>query len=90
MRNLQWGSYLHDIGRGILDAVLLKTGKLTPKVGDYEAARSYWRKSVSLRSMRVLSPSSAIITSAGSGYPDEWAMKFPISLRCFRLISTMR
>jgi len=47
MRNLQWGSYLHDIGRvGILDAVLLKTGKLTPKVGGYEAARSYWRENL--------------------------------------------
>jgi len=31
MRNLQWGSYLHDIKVGILDAVLLKTGKLTPQ-----------------------------------------------------------
>lgn len=30
LRNLQWGSYLHDIGKvGIPDAVLLKTGKLT-------------------------------------------------------------
>lgn len=30
LRNLQWGGYLHDIGKvGIPDAVLLKTGKLT-------------------------------------------------------------
>ena len=30
MRNLQWGGYLHDIGKvGIPDAVLLKQGKLT-------------------------------------------------------------
>ncbi len=32
MRNLQWGGYLHDIGKvGIPDAVLLKEGKLTPQ-----------------------------------------------------------
>lgn len=32
MRNLQWGSYLHDIGKvGIPDAVLLKKGKFTPQ-----------------------------------------------------------
>lgn len=30
MRNLQWGGYLHDIGKvGIPDAVMLKQGKLT-------------------------------------------------------------
>ncbi|BCL36388.1 two-component system response regulator [Nostoc sp. MS1] len=32
IRDLMWGGYLHDIGKvGIPDAVLLKTGKLTPE-----------------------------------------------------------
>ena len=40
MRNLQWGSYLHDIGKvGIPDAVLLKTGKLTPE--EWEVMRQH-------------------------------------------------
>lgn len=40
MRNLQWGSYLHDIGKvGIPDAVLLKSGKFTPQ--EWEIMRQH-------------------------------------------------
>lgn len=40
MRNLQWGSYLHDIGKvGIPDRVLLKTGKFTPQ--EWEIMRQH-------------------------------------------------
>jgi len=48
------GSYLNILVRLYLDAVLLKTGKLTI-LEECEAARSYWRENSGARSMRVLS-----------------------------------
>ncbi len=75
MRNLQWGSYLHDIGKvGIPDAVLLKTGKLTPQ--EWEIMRQHVligeKICQPLRTMRGVIP---IIRHHherwdGSGYPD--------------------
>ncbi|PPS40900.1 two-component system response regulator [Chroococcidiopsis sp. TS-821] len=75
MRNLQWGSYLHDIGKvGIPDAVLLKAGKLTPH--EWETMRQHVligeKICLPLRSMRGVIP---IIRHHherwdGSGYPD--------------------
>ena len=74
MRNLQWGSYLHDIGKvGIPDAVLLKTGKLTPE--EWEVMRQHVligeKICQPLRTMRGVVP---IIRHHherwdGSGYP---------------------
>jgi putative two-component system response regulator len=75
MRNLQWGSYLHDIGKvGVLDAVLLKPEKLTPQ--EWEIMRQHVligeRICQPMRSMRGVIP---IIRHHherwdGSGYPD--------------------
>ena len=75
MRNLQWGSYLHDIGKvGILDAVLLKTGGLSPQ--EWEMMRQHVligeKICQPLRSMQAVIP---IIRHHherwdGSGYPD--------------------
>ncbi|OWY69381.1 two-component system response regulator [cyanobacterium TDX16] len=75
-RDLMWGSYLHDIGKvGIPDAVLLKTGKLTPK--EWEVMRQHVligeRICQPLRTMRGVIP---IVLHHherwdGSGYPYQ-------------------
>lgn len=75
MRNLQWGSYLHDIGKvGIPDSVLLKAGKLTAE--EWQIMRQHVligeKICLPLRTMRGVIP---IIRHHherwdGSGYPD--------------------
>jgi putative two-component system response regulator len=75
LRDLMWGSYLHDIGKvGIPDDVLLKTGRLTAE--DWEIMRQHViigeRICQPLRTMRGVVP---IIRHHherwdGSGYPD--------------------
>lgn len=75
MRNLQWGSYLHDIGKvGIPDAVLLKTGKFTPQEWDVMKQHVIIGEKICqhLRTMQGVIP---IIRHHherwdGSGYPD--------------------
>ncbi|WP_066380392.1 MULTISPECIES: two-component system response regulator [unclassified Anabaena] len=76
MRDLRWGSYLHDIGKvGIPDAVLLKPGKLTPE--DWAVMKQHVligeKICKPLRSMRGVIP---IVRHHherwdGSGYPDQ-------------------
>jgi len=75
IRDLMWGGYLHDIGKvGIPDAVLLKTGKLTPE--DWVIMKQHVligeKICQPLRSMQGVVP---IIRHHherwdGSGYPD--------------------
>ncbi len=75
IRNLQWGGYLHDIGKvGIPDGILLKAGKLT--VQEFEVMRQHVligeKICQPLRTMRGVIP---IIRHHherwdGSGYPD--------------------
>lgn len=75
MRNLQWGSYLHDIGKvGIPDAVLLKTGKFTPQEWEVMKQHIFIGEKICqpLRTMQGVVP---IIRHHherwdGSGYPD--------------------
>jgi putative two-component system response regulator len=76
IRNLQWGGYLHDIGKvGIPDAVLLKTENLTPQ--EWEIMRQHVligeKICQPLRTMRDVIP---IIRHHherwdGSGYPSQ-------------------
>jgi len=76
IRNLQWGGYLHDIGKvGIPDAVLLKTENLTPQ--EWEIMRQHVligeKICQPLRTMRDVIP---IIRHHherwdGSGYPYQ-------------------
>lgn len=91
-RNLQWGSYLHDIGKvGIPDTVLLKTGKLTPK--EWEIMRQHVligeRICQPLRTMRGVIP---IILHHherwdGSGYPYGLEKdKIPYLAQVFQMI----
>lgn len=91
-RNLQWGSYLHDIGKvGIPDSVLLKTGKLTAE--EWEIMRQHVligeRICQPLRTMRGVIP---IVLHHherwdGSGYPYQLAGdKIPYLAQVFQLI----
>ncbi|WNN91239.1 response regulator [Gloeocapsopsis dulcis] len=75
MRHLQWGSYLHDIGKvGIPDAVLLKPGKLTPE--EWEIMRQHVligeKICLPLRTMHGVIPIIRYHHERwdGSGYPD--------------------
>ena len=91
-RNLQWGSYLHDIGKvGIPDSVLLKTGKLTSE--EWEIMRQHVligeRICQPLRTMRGVIP---IVLHHherwdGSGYPYQLAGdEIPYLAQVFQMI----
>lgn len=75
IRDLMWAGYLHDIGKvGIPDAVLLKTGPLTPKEQAIMQRHVFIGEEICrpLRTMRGVLP---IIRHHherwdGSGYPD--------------------
>ncbi|MBG1265755.1 response regulator [Nostoc sp. WHI] len=92
IRDLRWGGYLHDIGKvGIPDAVLLKTGKLTPE--DWQIMQQHVligeKICQPLRSMRGVIP---IIRHHherwdGSGYPDRLkGNDIPYLAQVFQLI----
>lgn len=92
IRDLKWGGYLHDIGKvGIPDAVLLKTGKLTPE--EWEIMRQHVligeRICQPLRTMRGVVP---IIRHHherwdGSGYPDQLkGDEIPYLAQVFQLV----
>ncbi|MGD1875729.1 MAG: two-component system response regulator [Mastigocoleus sp.] len=92
IRNLVWGSYLHDIGKiGIPDAVLLKRGKLTPE--EWEIMRTHVLIGEEicqpLRSMRGVIP---IIRHHherwdGCGYPDKLKEEeIPLLAQVFQVI----
>lgn len=91
-RDLLWGSYLHDIGKvGIPDAVLLKTGKLTPQ--EWEIMRQHVligeKICQPLRTMQGVIP---IIMHHherwdGSGYPYQLAGdEIPYLAQVFQMI----
>ncbi|MBD1913598.1 MULTISPECIES: HD domain-containing phosphohydrolase [unclassified Leptolyngbya] len=92
IRDLVWGSYLHDIGKvGIPDHVLLKTEKLTPE--EWEIMRQHVligeRICEPLRTMRGVVP---IIRHHherwdGSGYPDGLSgNSIPFLAQVFQMI----
>lgn len=92
IRDLKWGSYLHDIGKvGIPDSVLLKMGKLTPE--EWEIMRQHVligeRICQPLRTMRGVVP---IIRHHherwdGSGYPDQLqGDEIPYLAQVFQLV----
>ncbi|WP_373529730.1 two-component system response regulator [Nostoc sp.] len=92
IRDLRWGGYLHDIGKvGIPDAVLLKTGKLTPE--DWQIMQQHVligeKICQPLRSMQGVIP---IIRHHherwdGSGYPDRLkGDNIPYLAQVFQLI----
>ncbi|MBD3882244.1 two-component system response regulator [Phormidium tenue FACHB-886] len=92
VRDLMWGSYLHDIGKvGIPDHVLLKTGKLTPEEWQIMQQHVIIGEQICqpLRTMQGVLP---IIRHHherwdGSGYPDGLAGEnIPFLARVFQLI----
>lgn len=92
MRNLQWGGYLHDIGKvGIPDGVLLKPGKLTPE--EWEVMRQHVLIGEKIcRPLRTLWGVIPIIRHHherwdGSGYPDGLVGdEIPYLAQVFQLI----
>lgn len=92
IRDLVWGSYLHDIGKvGIPDNVLLKTGKLTADEWDIMQRHVLIGEEICkpLRTMRGVLP---IIRHHherwdGSGYPDGLVGdEIPLLAQVFQLI----
>ncbi|MBE9127991.1 HD domain-containing phosphohydrolase [Coleofasciculus sp. LEGE 07081] len=92
IRDLLWGSYLHDIGKvGIPDAVLLKKGKLTPEEWQIMNQHVIIGEKICkpLRTMRGVIP---IIRHHherwdGSGYPDSLVTdNIPYLAQVFQLI----
>jgi len=92
IRHLQWGGYLHDIGKvGIPDAVLLKRGKLAPE--EWEIMKNHVligeQICQPLRTMRGVIP---IIRHHherwdGSGYPDGLVRdEIPYLAQVFQMI----
>lgn len=76
LRDLNWASYLHDIGKvGIPDAVLLKTGPLTPEEQEIMRQHVFLGENI-CRPLRTMHGVLPIIRHHherwdGSGYPDQ-------------------
>lgn len=92
MRDLQWGSYLHDIGKvGIPDSVLLKSGKLTAQEWKIMKQHVWIGEGICqpLQTMRGVIP---IIRHHherwdGSGYPYKLARdEIPYLAQVFQII----
>lgn len=87
MKNLQYGSMLHDIGKiGIPDEILLKNGSLTKQ--EYELIKAHPANGESLMSsLKFLEDTLPIIKNHheridGKGYPDNLVRdNIPISAR---------
>jgi putative two-component system response regulator len=75
IRDLMWGSYLHDIGKvGIPDAILLKTGKFTPEEWKIMQQHVLIGEQI-CKPLRTMQGAVPIIRNHherwnGSGYPD--------------------
>ncbi len=92
IRDLMWGSYLHEIGKvGIPDSVLLKTGQLTPQ--EWEIMKQHVIIGEQIcQPMRTVHGVLPIIRHHherwdGSGYPDRLAGdEIPYLAQVFQLI----
>lgn len=75
VRELKWGSYIHDVGKiGIPDSILMKPGKLTPQ--EYEVMKKHTIIGEEIcQTLKPLQRILPIIRSHherwdGTGYPD--------------------
>ncbi len=95
LRDLQWGVYLHDIGKiGIPDAILFKPGKLTDD--EWAVMRQHpIIGSKLLRRIDFLASARLIVLYHhekwdGSGYPQGLkGTEIPIGARIFALVDTL-
>jgi len=95
LREIYWGSLLHDIGKiGVPDAVLLKPGKLTSE--EWSVMRQHPRNGHSiLQHLPYLSMAADIVLCHeerydGSGYPAGLkANEIPLPARLFAVIDTL-
>lgn len=95
LRDLQWGVYLHDIGKiGIPDAILFKPGKLTEDEWAVMKRHPIIGSRL-LRRMDFLAGASLIVLYHhekwdGSGYPQGLKeTEIPIGARIFALVDTL-
>ena len=95
LREVYWGSLLHDIGKiGVPDAILLKRGGLSPE--EWEIMRQHPETGYHLvKSMPYLSVAADIIRCHeerfdGSGYPRGLkGEEIPLPARLFAVIDTL-
>ncbi|MEB3267916.1 MAG: HD domain-containing phosphohydrolase [Leptolyngbya sp.] len=92
IRDLMWASYLHDIGKvGIPDAVLIKTGPLTPSEQEIMQQHVFIGEDI-CRPLRTMKGVLPIIRHHherwnGSGYPDGLkGNAIPFLVQVFQII----
>lgn len=95
LKQLTWASALHDIGKiGILDSILLKTGKLTPE----EIANMQMHVQIGyklLGQITFLAPAAQLILAHherfdGKGYPQGLrGEEIPLGARIFAVADTL-
>lgn len=92
IRDLSWGGYLHDIGKvGIPDAILLKSGRLTPQ--EWEVMKQHVLIGEEVcQPLKTMDGVIPIVRSHherwdGSGYPDQLiGEQIPYLAQAFQLI----
>ena len=95
LKNLQWGSYLHDIGKiGVPESILLKASSLTPeerRIVEKHPLMGYDM----IRSIGFLAHATDVVLSHhehydGSGYPHGLAgEQIPLNARIFAVMDTL-
>lgn len=92
IRPIEYGALLHDLGKiGVPDAILLKTGKLTPE--EYDVMKTHPQVGHKiLTSIRFLKPVAAVVLYHqewynGHGYPEGLAgEEIPLGARLVAII----
>jgi len=95
LRSLTWGAYLHDVGKiGIPEAILLKTGSLTPEERRVMEKHPLMGEAI-LSRIEFLAESTPVVLSHherydGSGYPRGLrGAQIPLCARVFSLLDSL-
>ena len=95
LRDIEWGAYLHDIGKiGVPDAVLLKPGKLTPAERSLIETHSELGYQL-LKEIQFLDGAAELVLTHhesydGTGYPRGLkGSHIPLSARLFAVADTV-
>ena len=95
LRSLTWGAYLHDVGKiGIPEAILLKTGALTPQERRVMEKHPLMGEAI-LSRIEFLAESTPVVLSHherydGLGYPcGLQGVQIPLCARIFSLLDSL-